>query len=100
MEKALRARRQRVEMIELATENRYGAAFQHLLHTRRDEAAWLRTAREEAFRKFERVGFPTVRDEDWKYTNLAPVARGQFAPVIQNGSSASLKSDVDKSSYP
>ena len=87
-------------MIELAKENRYQAAFQHLLQSRPDEPSWLRTVREDAFTKFERVGFPTVRDEDWKYTNVAPVAGGKFAPVIQNGLNPSLKSDVDKSSYP
>ncbi|HZI49181.1 MAG TPA: Fe-S cluster assembly protein SufD [Pyrinomonadaceae bacterium] len=87
-------------MIELAKENRYQAAFQHLLQSRPDEPSWLRTVREDAFTKFERVGFPTVRDEDWKYTNVAPVAGGKFAPVIQNGLNPSLKSDVQKFSYP
>ena len=60
----------------------------------------MRHAREQSFAQFEHLGFPTVRDEDWKYTNIAPVARGKFSPVTQNGSSPSLNGDVDKVSYP
>jgi len=38
--------------------------------------------RESAFEKFEHVGFPTVQEEDWKYTNVAPIARTHFSPVL------------------
>lgn len=31
------------------------------------------TLREEAFRYFEAIGFPTPKDEDWKYTNVGSV---------------------------
>ena len=27
--------------------------------------------REHSFEQFERAGFPTVKQEDWKYTNVA-----------------------------
>ena len=87
-------------MIELATENGYEAAFRHLLQSRRDEPAWLRTARADAFTKFERAGFPTVRDEDWKYTNVAPIAHGNFSPVMRNGGVSRSESRIAKSSYP
>jgi Fe-S cluster assembly protein SufD len=36
--------------------------------------------REEAFRRFVAKGFPTTRDEEWKYTNIAPIAAGGFMP--------------------
>ena len=87
-------------MIELARENGYGAAFRHLLQSRSDEPSWLRNARAEAFGHFERAGLPTVRDEDWKYTNIAPIARGNFAPVIRNGAAASMGGKGGSSLYP
>src|ERR1041384_54353 len=87
-------------MIELAKENRYQAAFQHLLQSRPDEPSWLRTVREDAFTQFERVGFPTVRDEDWKYTNVAPIVRGNFSPVMRNGDASSRESSAGNSLYP
>jgi Fe-S cluster assembly protein SufD len=38
----------------------------------------LNRAREEAFARFVRVGFPTTRVEEWKYTNLASLAASPF----------------------
>lgn len=35
--------------------------------------------REEAFAAFSLSGFPTVRDEDWKYTNVAPLVSGKWS---------------------
>ena len=39
------------------------------------ESAALQKLREEAFAYFEENGFPTQRLEDWKYTNVAPIAK-------------------------
>lgn len=36
---------------------------------------WLRTARAAAFGRFLERGFPTTRDEEWKFTNVAPIAQ-------------------------
>jgi Fe-S cluster assembly protein SufD len=81
-------------------DNSYTSAFRELVRQRADEPAWLRRAREDAFRTFERFGFPTVRHEDWKYTNVAPIARGKFSPVMRNGNASSRESSVGKSLYP
>ncbi|MCH9036424.1 MAG: Fe-S cluster assembly protein SufD [Chloroflexi bacterium] len=40
----------------------------------------MRRIREEAITRFKETGFPTPRDEDWKYTNVAPIARARFVP--------------------
>jgi Fe-S cluster assembly protein SufD len=40
---------------------------------------WLRRLRDEAFARFCETGFPTTHDEDWRFTNVAPIARIQFA---------------------
>src|SRR5690348_15074128 len=54
----------------------------------------LRRLREEAYALFRDSGFPTVKNEDWKYTNVAPIAkeewRAEFCP--------SVLADLDKSS--
>jgi Fe-S cluster assembly protein SufD len=42
---------------------------------------WLNRARELALRKFADLGFPTTRDEDWKYTNVAALSKHAFAPA-------------------
>src|SRR2546423_7005479 len=62
--------------------NSYEAAFRELLKQRPDEPTWLGRAREDAFARFQRVGLPTVREEEWKYTNVAPIVRANFHPAI------------------
>ena len=39
---------------------------------------WLREGRERALQRFTAKGFPTQRDEAWKYTNLAQLERLNF----------------------
>ena len=45
---------------------------------RASEPVWLRHLRAEGWEIFISTGFPTVRDEDWRFTNLAPLARTEF----------------------
>ncbi|HEY2964015.1 MAG TPA: Fe-S cluster assembly protein SufD, partial [Pyrinomonadaceae bacterium] len=33
--------------------------------------------------RFEQLGFPTVREEEWKYTNLAALAKQSFVPAVR-----------------
>lgn len=39
---------------------------------------WLRRRRDQAFERFAALGLPTTRDEDWKYTSVAAIARRVF----------------------
>ena len=48
---------------------------------RAGEPEWLARARAAALERFEGLGFPTTREEDWKYTNVAPLARSEFRPA-------------------
>jgi len=40
--------------------------------------AWIHPLRKAALARFAERGFPTTRDEDWKFTNLAPIAQTAF----------------------
>ena len=42
------------------------------------EPAWLAEARAQAMTRFEAVGFPSTRSEDWRYTSVAPIAEADF----------------------
>jgi Fe-S cluster assembly protein SufD len=66
-------------------QNTYEAAFR-ALQERADTAEgapWMKRLRENAFARFTQTGFPTVNEEEWKYTNVAPIAKADFAPVIE-----------------
>ncbi len=45
------------------------------------ESEWVGALRRQGIARFENTGLPTVRDEDWKYTNLQPLGRIEFQPV-------------------
>lgn len=50
---------------------------------------WLSAKRRDAMDAFKSLGFPTVRDEEWKYTDVTPVANLAATPVFRpalNGS--------------
>jgi Fe-S cluster assembly protein SufD len=40
--------------------------------------SWLALLRRSAVARFAEAGFPTTRDEDWRYTNLAPLVATPF----------------------
>jgi Fe-S cluster assembly protein SufD len=39
---------------------------------------WLRELRERAAARFSELGFPTVRQEEWRFTNVTPIAETAF----------------------
>jgi Fe-S cluster assembly protein SufD len=43
---------------------------------------WVRRVRDSGLARFREVGFPTPRDEDWKYTSVRPIAKQPFAPAL------------------
>ncbi|HEY2469031.1 MAG TPA: Fe-S cluster assembly protein SufD [Terracidiphilus sp.] len=57
-----------------------------------DTPPWLRDLRDRAFSRFCEVGFPTTRDEDWRFTNLSSIVRTQFK--LADGGAIPSKSDL------
>ena len=47
-------------------------------NSRRLGPAWLEELRRDAFACFWELGFPTVHDEDWRFTSVAPIANRGF----------------------
>jgi Fe-S cluster assembly protein SufD len=43
------------------------------------ESSDLRKARQSAFERFRESGFPTIKNEDWKYTNIARLLKEEYA---------------------
>src|SRR6266481_10087298 len=44
--------------------------------------SWLFPIRKAGIARFAELGFPTLKDEDWRFTNVAPIARLPFKPVF------------------
>ena len=60
-------------MIESDT---FQAAFEAL-----DTQSPLHELRSKGFERFRELGFPTRRDEDWRYTNIKPITSTSFTPA-------------------
>jgi Fe-S cluster assembly protein SufD len=46
-----------------------------------EATSWVHSIRKDALSKFNELGFPTIRNEEWKYTNITPIAKEQFKTV-------------------
>ena len=63
-----------------AVETQFAKQFRELIKAEKSDT--LRKLREEAFAYFETEGFPTPKQEDWKYTNVAPLAKVSWTPSL------------------
>jgi Fe-S cluster assembly protein SufD len=61
---------------------------------RESEPAWLTGARRQALERFSALGFPTTRDEEWRFTSVAPIAETPFV-LAANGASALHAQDLE-----
>ena len=63
-------------------ESRYLESFARFEATLDGEAASpVHQARRDALAKFAAMGFPTTRQEEWRFTNVTPIVRGTFDPL-------------------
>ncbi|HET7585052.1 MAG TPA: Fe-S cluster assembly protein SufD [Gemmatimonadaceae bacterium] len=46
---------------------------------------WLPRLRADAIDRFHALGFPTMKNEGWHFTNVAPIAEREFAPMAPAG---------------
>ena len=46
--------------------------------------AWVKERRDAAAKRFAETGFPNTRQEDWRFTNVSPIAEAKF-PLAQGG---------------
>ncbi|MCL4811662.1 MAG: Fe-S cluster assembly protein SufD [Vicinamibacteraceae bacterium] len=81
----------------------YAAQFEELSARRASEPSWLAGTRRSAMDAFTRLGIPTTRDEEWRFTNVtaladqafgeapaAEVAQADLAPFLVRQLSATL----------
>ncbi|MEP6718773.1 MAG: Fe-S cluster assembly protein SufD [bacterium] len=70
---------------ELQKENSYQQAFRELQKSGVAESSLrLSQLREGAIERFLELGFPSVKEEEWKYTNVAAIARAEFQPAVSS----------------
>jgi Fe-S cluster assembly protein SufD len=75
-------------------------AFLSFQERQQSAKPWLMRLRENAFTHFEELGFPTVRDEEWKYTNVAPLTKIPFEPVVSSEAVPVSAKDIGRFVHP
>jgi Fe-S cluster assembly protein SufD len=75
-----------------ATKDFYLANFaQFAREVANNGQAWTQPLRQAAMARFAELGFPTTHDEEWKYTNVAPIARIPFQPAQRLATAAAAE---------
>jgi len=77
----------------------YGAAFRDFQQGTGGSLTWIERLRESAFDRFEQLGFPEVREEEWKYTNVAPLAKMNFEPVFERKAIEKVSAEYEMDAF-
>jgi Fe-S cluster assembly protein SufD len=63
------------------------------------QPAWVVPLRKAGMARFAELGFPTVHHEDWRFTNVAPITRLPFKPVLQARATEVSTEAMDASTF-
>ena len=55
------------------------------------QPSWLLPVRKAGIARFAEAGFPTLRDEDWRFTNVAPLAKLPFTFTPETSADGAVK---------
>ncbi len=60
------------------------------------QPSWLLPLRRAGIARFAELGFPTLQDEDWRFTNVAPLARLPLQPATEPANDAAAHAALEK----
>jgi len=82
------------------TENGYAKGFTEFKKTAPGKGiGWLESIRESGISKFSELGFPGPDNEDWRFTNVTPIARTAFG-MDRNGLPQVTQDTVSQFTFP
>lgn len=60
------------------------------------QPSWVFPLRKAGLARFAELGFPTLKQEDWRFTNVAPIAKLPFKPVLAPVRNGLTATDIGK----
>ena len=60
------------------------------------QPSWLLPLRRAGIARFSELGFPTLQDEDWRFTNLAPLAKLPLQPAAEPANDDGARAALNK----
>jgi Fe-S cluster assembly protein SufD len=71
----------------------YSTEFNDFKQHRPNQPAWLTALHREGYTQFAETGFPTTHDEDWRFTNVSPIAQTPF--ILADGNAEVTATDLE-----
>jgi Fe-S cluster assembly protein SufD len=78
--------------------DRYWEQFERA-HLESKQPSWVFPLRKAAMSHFAELGFPTINDEDWRFTNVAPIAQLPFKPSLEYVRNGLTSAQLAKESF-
>jgi len=75
------------------------AKFEQRFKNEASQPSWLFPLRKSGIVRFAEMGFPTLNDEDWRYTNIAPIAKLPFRPIFKSSAEGLTLESVAKFTF-
>jgi len=63
------------------------------------QPSWVFPLRKAGIARFAELGFPTIKDEDWRFTNVAPIAKLPFIPCLSPARNGLSATDIGKFTF-
>jgi Fe-S cluster assembly protein SufD len=87
-------------MIDTMEENTHLANFDRFeKETVGSRLGWLQEIRQDAIERFRELGFPSARNEDWRFTSVAPIARTPFQLAAENARHGLTPEQLDRLTF-
>ena len=73
------------ETVQIEESDSWLEAFEALEHAEKESPTWLIPFRKAGLAQYAKTGLPTLRDEDWRFTNIDPIRKTAFRPTLAPG---------------
>jgi Fe-S cluster assembly protein SufD len=73
--------------------------FEQRFENEASQPSWVFPLRKAGIARFAEMGFPTLNDEDWRYTNVAPIAKLPFRPIFKSSAEGLTRESVEKFTF-
>jgi Fe-S cluster assembly protein SufD len=89
---------QAIERQNMAETDPYQEKFERF-EKEAPQPAWILPLRKAGLSSFAEQGFPTLKHEDWRYTNVAAIAKQAFRPAFEAVPSESARAAVEQAAF-
>ncbi|MGD1045479.1 MAG: Fe-S cluster assembly protein SufD [Bacteroidota bacterium] len=59
-----------------------------------EKSTSMHAIRRDAMHRFIEIGFPTTRQEEWRFTNIAPIIKNEYQPILRYEMNGVTKNDI------